>query len=92
MTPRERLGIRWPHMARVAVVTDSTAYLPADAFGAAAHDLADGLARLLNGYLRSLGEAGGRLPDDPDDLGDLCHAYLLRVGKTRSYTFRPAHV
>jgi DegV family protein with EDD domain len=30
MTSRDRLGIRWPRMARVAVVTDSTAYLPAE--------------------------------------------------------------
>src|SRR6266508_6829951 len=50
-------------------------------------DVANGLPRLLNGYLRRLGEAGGRLPDDPDDLGDLCHAYLLRVGKNPQLHF-----
>ena len=73
---------------RDLLVLDDRAHL--DDMGAV--DVADSLARLLNGHPRRLGEAGGRLPDDPDDLGDLCHAYLLRVGKTRSYTFRPAHV
>ena len=54
---------------RDLVVLDDRAHL--DDVGAV--DVAHRLARLLNGDLRRLGEARGRLPDDTDDFRDLCH-------------------